>query len=64
MVLGRVKWFNKQRGFGYITILEGEHKNSDVFAHYSSLSTATRVYGHLYEGEFVNGCRRMRTRRT
>ncbi len=33
-VLGKVKWFSKQKGYGFI---EGEH-GSDIFVHFSSIS--------------------------
>ena len=35
MAQGRVKWFNEQKGFGFITV-NGEGK--DVFVHYSSIA--------------------------
>ena len=34
MAEGRVKWFNDQKGFGFITV-SGEEK--DVFVHYSAI---------------------------
>ncbi|MFY9213399.1 MAG: cold-shock protein [Tissierellaceae bacterium] len=33
MMTGTVKWFNAEKGFGFITTEEG----NDVFAHYSQI---------------------------
>jgi cold shock protein len=47
---GKVKWFNEQKGFGFITPDEGGAKADDIFVHYSSLSTGLKF---LKEGQRV-----------
>ena len=44
---GTVKWFNDQKGYGFITPEEGE----DVFVHFSSISSTG--YRSLTEGQAV-----------
>jgi cold shock CspA family protein len=53
-LLGIVKWFNNKRGFGFITIIEdGDHKNKDIFVHYSSIRVTNSQYKYLEKGEYV-----------
>lgn len=44
---GKVKWFNNQKGYGFITSEEGK----DVFVHYSSILMDGRK--SLNEGDIV-----------
>lgn len=47
MARGRVKWFSREKGYGFISQDEGE----DVFVHHSGLSG--EGYQNLDEGEEV-----------
>lgn len=48
-VKGRVKWFNNQKGYGFIEV--GEATNDDVFVHYSAIDQDG--YKTLSEGDVV-----------
>ena len=56
MVQGTVKWFNADKGFGFITRDEGD----DVFVHYSALNSQgfkTLDEGARVEFEVVSGAK-------
>lgn len=46
-MVGTVKWFNSQKGFGFITTEEGK----DVFVHFSGISS--NGFRTLEEGQKV-----------
>jgi len=48
MITGKVKWFNNDKGYGFITRNDGE---ADVFVHHSAI--AGEGYKSLAEGNEV-----------
>ncbi len=48
-VKGTVKWFNGEKGYGFITPEDG---SKDVFVHYSAIQS-TSTYRNLDEGDKV-----------
>jgi len=51
---GIVKWFNNRAGFGFVTVLDGDKKGEDVFAHHSGLNVSSEQYKYLVQGEYVS----------
>lgn len=49
MATGTVKWFNSEKGYGFITPDDG---SADVFAHFSAIQT--NGYRTLEEGQKVS----------
>lgn len=55
-MLGRVKWFNAEKGYGFIEREDG----GDVFVHYSAIKEEgfkTLVEGQRVEFDIVEGAR-------
>jgi len=48
-VVGKVKWFNAEKGFGFINCIEGNKE--DIFVHYSQIMEDG--YRTLEEGQEV-----------
>lgn len=47
MTQGTVKWFNAEKGYGFITVTDGQ----DVFVHYTNIEMSG--YRSLEEGQAV-----------
>ena len=55
MAVGTVKWFNSEKGYGFIAPNDG---SADVFAHYSAIQTdgyRTLEENQSVEFDIVNG---------
>jgi len=50
---GRVKWFNNQAGYGFITVTDGSRSGSDIFVHHSGVQVISEQYKYLVQGEYV-----------
>ena len=48
---GRVKWFNKRRGFGFI--LDVDNPDNEYFCHHSAIRPNSNCWRILHEGEYV-----------
>ncbi|MFD2674367.1 cold-shock protein [Gulosibacter bifidus] len=52
MSTGQVKWFNAEKGFGFITVNSEDAPGQDVFVHYRSISMPG--FRTLEEGQLVS----------
>ena len=50
---GRVKWFNNQAGYGFLTATVDDSEQ-DIFVHHSALNTSEDQFRYLVEGEYVS----------
>lgn len=54
VLLGRVKWFNDRRGYGYITCISpGEYFEQDIFVHHTNIRPQEKSYRTLHVNEYV-----------
>ena len=47
---GQVKWFNNRTGYGFITLIDGEHKGKDIFTNFSAVNVSDSQYKFLVQG--------------
>ena len=52
--MGSVKWFNNKAGYGFITCIEGDNKDKDIFVHHSAIVVGSDQVRFLVQGEFVH----------
>lgn len=50
---GKVKWFNNKAGYGFITIHDGDNKDTDIFVHFTAIRVNSSQYKYLVQGEYV-----------
>lgn len=50
-IVGKVVWFNNERGFGFLSADDKDEYEGDIFFHYSSIST--KGYKTIDNGQAV-----------
>ena len=50
---GKVKWFNRRKGYGFITVITDHMNNKDIFVHKNAIK-CTGKYKYLVQGEYVD----------
>lgn len=51
--IGACKWFNNVHGYGFLTIIDGDAKGTDVFVHHSGIKPSNSQYKTLKKGEYL-----------
>ena len=52
--VGNCKWFNNKIGYGFITVMNGEHKGKDIFVHHSGVQPKNSNFKTLTKGEYIS----------
>lgn len=52
-MVGRVKWFDIKKGYGFATVVEGDYVGQDVFIHYKDIDNNESSYKYLIQGEYI-----------
>lgn len=52
--IGQCKWFSDKLGYGFITIVNGDHKGKDIFVHHTGIKPLNSNYKTLKKGEYIN----------
>lgn len=51
--VGNCKWFNNKIGYGFITVMNGEHKGKDIFVHHTGVQPKNSNFKTLSKGEYI-----------
>lgn len=51
--IGNCKWFNNKIGYGFVTVMNGEHKGKDIFVHHSGITPKNSNFKTLTKGEYI-----------
>lgn len=52
--IGLIKWFSDRLGYGFVTVVEGPDKGTDLFVHYTSIHPLNNLHRTLRKGEYVS----------
>lgn len=52
-MIGCVKWFNNKAGYGFISVIDGDHNGKEIFVHHSGIGVNEQQYKYLVQGEYV-----------
>ena len=53
-LIGRVKWYNYQKGYGFVNILNDNNIKSDIFVHFSNIVLGNNQRKSLVVGEYIS----------
>ena len=52
--VGNCKWFNNKIGYGFITVMNEDHKGKDIFVHHSGINPKNSNFKILSKGEYIS----------
>lgn len=51
--IGRVRWYDRKKGFGFVSITDGERAGDDIFVHHTEVQSEHKHSCYLIVGEYV-----------
>jgi cold shock CspA family protein len=51
--MGYCKWFNNDRGYGFIRVISEDLEGYDIFVHYTGLNPLNSSFKTLCKGEYI-----------